>query len=188
MIYLLLTGRYLVAFVLFAAGVSKVRDRVHGVEVVERYGILPRWSVPAVAAFLPWCEVVLAVGLAAGIQPSLASLLACSLFAQFAAAIAWNVRKGKRFDCGCGIAEGPIGWDLVGRNILLGLIAVAVGDGPATGLSLWTGWTARTWSVPSPGKLIPVPLIVVIAIAAARCARTSWMAWRIPPTRALQDQ
>src|ERR1700722_7783495 len=88
MIYLLLTGRYVVAFVLFAAGVSKVRDRVHGVEVVERYGILPRWSVPAVAAFLPWCEVVLAAGLAAGIQPSLAGLLACALFAQFAAAIA----------------------------------------------------------------------------------------------------
>jgi uncharacterized membrane protein YphA (DoxX/SURF4 family) len=181
MIYLLIAGRYLVAFVLFIAAVSKIRDREHGVEIVRRYGILPRWSAPAVAALLPWCELALAISLLAGIQPSIASLLACVLFLQFAAAVAWNLRKGKSFDCGCGIAARPIGWDLVGRNILLGLISVAVGSGPPTGLSLWTGWTALSWPVPSTAELLPVPLTLVIVITAAHCARTGWTAWRVLP-------
>jgi uncharacterized membrane protein YphA (DoxX/SURF4 family) len=183
MVYLLLAARYLVAFVLLLAGISKIRDRQYGAEVVERYGILPRWSVPVVATFLPWGEIALAASLLGGVQPAFASLLACMLFLQFAAVVTWNLRKGKSFDCGCGIAAKPIGWDLVGRNILLGLIAVVVGFGPPTGLSLLPGWTALDRPVPSTAELLPVPLILAIVVTAARCARTGWTAWRALPAR-----
>ncbi len=178
MIYLLLASRWLLAIVLLAAGFSKVSNRAYGTEVFGRYGIVPDRLVPVGAALLPWCEIAVGAALAFGIQPALMAFIAAALFTAFALAVAWNLLHGRRFDCGCGFAESPISWSLFSRNILLAAIAGLIGAGPAAGLSLWTGWAARTWPVPVGWKLVPVPLTVLVAVGAARCARVGWEAWR----------
>ena len=73
-------------------------------------------------ALLVAVEIIIAAGALAGVAA--AFIAAGALLALYACAIAVSlVRDGALHDCGCGGPPQPISWWLVGRNLLLVVLA-----------------------------------------------------------------
>lgn len=163
-----LAARWVLTLVFVVAGLSKLLadSRQDRRLAIDNYGVLPQRMVWPAALALPWCEVTIGVLLAAGVAVSAVAALATVLLCAFAGAIGWQLRRGRRFDCGCGGVETPIGWPLVWRNLGLVALAIAAGLTPV-GLAVWPGWGVRTALTPA-SQLIPVPLLVVLAVMVGR--------------------
>lgn len=109
-----------IGFVFLMAGVDKLRHRVELVGVVANYRLLPGAAVAPVAALLPFVELAAGLLLLAGEHR--AAPAAAALLLLFAAAMAINVRRGRRdIDCGCGHSplRHRLSWWLVARNITM---------------------------------------------------------------------
>ena len=102
-------------------------DEFHG--VVRNFRLLPDAASGAVARVLPVIEVLVAIGLVVRPLAGAAALAAAVLLLVFAAALAINVLRGRpSIDCGClrqGLKQ-PVSWLLVGRNLALATLALAV--------------------------------------------------------------
>lgn len=110
-----------VALLLAIAGIDKLRHRDLLPGVIANYRLLPDTLVAPAALLLPVAELLVAVGLVAGIAP-LAPAAAISLLLLFAGAMAINIGRGRRhIDCGCGHAglKEQLGWGKVLRNLAL---------------------------------------------------------------------
>lgn len=113
------------ALLFFVAGIDKLRHRALLPGVIANYRLLPAALVAPAAAALPVVELVVAAGLLLGLVvalPPLAPLAAMALLLVFAAAMAINIRRGRRhIDCGCGHAglRQQLGWGQVVRNAVL---------------------------------------------------------------------
>lgn len=125
--------------------VHKLRDPARFRSALWDYQLLPPSSVDAAAALLTGLEGVLAVGLVVPATAPEAALAGAGLLLLYAAAIAWNLLRGRRdLDCGCGGAAGsqPLGPALVLRNLAtaaLFLLAAAPGGArPLTALDAFT--------------------------------------------------
>jgi hypothetical protein len=123
-----------VGLVFLAAGIAKLRHRGLLAGVIANYRLLPAGLVAPAALLLPPVELLVAVGLLVGNRP-LAVVAAIGLLLVFAAAMAVNIRRGRRhIDCGCGHAglRQQLGWPMVVRNLLmaavLGLRLAAPGE------------------------------------------------------------
>jgi hypothetical protein len=123
-----------VGLVFLFAAIGKLRHRDLLPGVIANYRLLPDVLVKPVALVLPVAELLVAAGLLLGNQPA-APLAAMALLLVFAAAMAINIRRGRRhIDCGCGHAglRQDLGWAMVGRNLImalaLGLRIVAPGE------------------------------------------------------------
>ncbi|WP_156254888.1 MauE/DoxX family redox-associated membrane protein [Sandarakinorhabdus oryzae] len=125
-----LTASVAVALLLAIAGIDKLRYRALLPGVIANYRLLPEVLVAPAAALLPVVELLVAVGLLAGIAPPpplaavilLAPLAAIALLLVFAGAMAINIGRGRRhIDCGCGHAglRQSLGWGQVLRNVAL---------------------------------------------------------------------
>src|SRR5579875_97483 len=172
MVQALLAGRWILALMLLCAGVAKLIDRARFAEAVANYAIVPSARVVAVAAALPIVETVLGIALALGLVPMISAACAGALLCGFALAMALNLARGRRGDCGCGGAlDGEIGWWLVARNVGLAAVAVAVAMGPA-GLAVWTGSVGGGGSHLRAGVLAPVPMTVIALLGAMRCVQS----------------
>jgi len=132
-----LTGAIGTGIVFVEAGLAKLRHRELVPGVVANYRLLPDSLVAPVAALLPVVELGLGLGLVAGVFTGgvlrLLGLPAAALFVLFAAAMAINIRRGRRaIDCGCGRSQlrQPLRWGLVVRNIVLAVL-VAIQALPA---------------------------------------------------------
>lgn len=127
-----LSIRVLTALVFLSAALGKVRHRLEFHGVVENYRLLPTIVVPVFAWLLPPVEAAVAVGLLFA-SPAWPEVIAAMLLILFAAAIAINVRRGRRhIDCGCfqSALKQTLSWTLAARNVgLATLLAV-----PATTL------------------------------------------------------
>jgi uncharacterized membrane protein YphA (DoxX/SURF4 family) len=155
-----------------AAGLAKIGKPSEFSATVRAYGIVPARLVPAAGRTLPVLELLLGLALVAGVLPRAAGLLAASAFVVFAAAMAWNLAHGRRFDCGCGISrETTISWRLVGRNVTLAVAALAAAAGPSGGLALVRG-SAPAASSPGDTTLIAIPMIVALLAVIARLVAT----------------
>ncbi|GIX17082.1 MAG: hypothetical protein KatS3mg119_1268 [Rhodothalassiaceae bacterium] len=142
---LAIAARGLLALLLLAAGMAKLKDGA-------RFDAAAIGYLPALAAWprlrlvargmLAVVELGLGAGLLAAAVPGAAGawIAACGLGAAalillYGGLIAAALMAGRRgFDCGCGGFAGrrqPVGWPLVLRNLLLAAIAV-VGTLPAT--------------------------------------------------------
>ena len=124
------------ALVFVSAASHKVRDLRSFEGTLAAYWILPtRWTAAAARA-LPFFEALVAVGLALDPSGVAAPAGACVLLVTYSAAIAVNLRRGRRaIDCGCGGGPRPIGSALLVRNGLLllaaaGLVALPVVSRP----------------------------------------------------------
>ncbi len=102
---------------------------------VSEYRLVPRPLLPTVTAGVLMTETALGIGLLAVGTGPLAPLAAAALLGIYTAAIAINLRRGRRdIDCGCAGFAGPqpIGRGLVLRNlVLIGLaLLCAAPSGP----------------------------------------------------------
>jgi uncharacterized membrane protein YphA (DoxX/SURF4 family) len=124
-----LTARLALALLFAAAAVHKLRHVASFRATLEGYALLPaQWIVPAGAAVIV-AELGIAIGLCLPPLSVSAALAAAALLAVYGAAIAINLRRGRRdIDCGCtGPARRqPIHPVLVARNAMLAGVALLV--------------------------------------------------------------
>ena len=101
---LLLGGRWVLAVVLIAAGVSKLsatsRRRLR--QAIRDYGVIPERLVAAASVVLPWLEVVSGIAVCIGIGLVITAGLVAAMFGAFGVATAWHVARGEGFDCRSG--------------------------------------------------------------------------------------
>ena len=146
-------GAVCVGLVFVVAACSKLRHRRLLSGVIANYRLLPDVLVAPVAAVLPFAELAIGLALIAG-EAIVAPALAIVLLLGFAAAMAINIKRGRRsIDCGCGQSHlrQTLNWGLVGRNLVLAAILsvrLAAGSAPtpvqiaialAAGLSIFVG-------------------------------------------------
>lgn len=119
-----LAGRVLLSATFIQAGVQKIRYHAQLAGVISNYKLLPAALVPVASWLLPPLE--LALGIALLVPSTGSALLAGCLLGLFTAAIMTNLIRGRtHIDCGCfqsGLRQ-ELGWELVGRNGVLVMIA-----------------------------------------------------------------
>jgi uncharacterized membrane protein YphA (DoxX/SURF4 family) len=178
---LLLGGRWLLAVVLVVAGLSKLSEpgRHRVAQAIRDYGALRERVVEPATALLPWLELSLGALLCVGVGLLITGCVVAIMMGAFAAVVGWHVARGHKFDCGCGSRATPIGWLLVGRNLMLGTVSLGVAVGPSGALAAWPGWGAAAVSG-SAASVIPVPLVTVLCLLALRLVMGSRHArvWR----------
>ncbi len=110
--WLALAARLYLAWVFLEACVHKIADPTAFAVDVATYGILPLWSVNAMAHVLPWIELLAAAMLILGFRVRAAALLVGGMMVMFLAALSIALAKGLDMSCGCfastGAAEDPI--------------------------------------------------------------------------------
>jgi len=93
--------RLLLAAVLGYAGAAKLRDPAAFAVAIENFDLVPSGLAALLAVYLPWLELLTAAGLLLPRWRAAAALIACALFAVFAAATALAWARGLDIDCGC---------------------------------------------------------------------------------------
>ncbi|TAJ72466.1 MAG: methylamine utilization protein MauE [Phenylobacterium sp.] len=129
------------ALLFLEAAIGKFADRSGFEGVVANYRVLPAPLVGPVARLLPPTEVLLAVGLLAGVLSPWPATAAAGLLLVFAAAMALNLRRGRAaIDCGCGRGglRQPLSWSRVARNVVLAGLLVVTAPPKTAGLADWS--------------------------------------------------
>ena len=157
--------RWLLAVLLLVAGAAKLGRSTVFADSVARYHLLPSWLVPIFARALPILECILGLMLATGIVVTPASIACAGLFGTFGGAVAVNLMRGERFDCGCGgSTASEISWRHVVQNAVLGGLSVFVAAVPSV-LTL-SGDTVV--NEPAANHLLTVPLGIILLCASSR--------------------
>lgn len=176
MLYVLIAARALLAVVLTASVLGKLRGgsaRRDFVSAVER--LAPGWSIKAlsppggprragaraVAAGVVAAEAATVALLLWPPAPALGLLGAVALLTAFTAALVGVLRRGDRVPCACfGTARTPVRPAHVVRNLLLaaagtaGLVATAAGPHPA-------GETAAVLAAAAAGAVAALPVLLL---------------------------
>jgi len=130
-----------------AAGLHKLTDLKMFERSVEAYDIVPRALIPLLGRLLPVLELALGASLLIARTRPAAAVFGALLLAGYGAAIAANLRRGRRdLDCGClGFgAQSQISSALVWRNAVAAVASLSVGLLPrAQRVSNWMD----TWTV-----------------------------------------
>ncbi|HXY97418.1 MAG TPA: MauE/DoxX family redox-associated membrane protein, partial [Steroidobacteraceae bacterium] len=112
------------ALLFASAALHKLRDLPAFTEVLRAYRVLPAAAV-RLAPLVPLAELLVAAGLTVSATRSGAGLGGAALLTAYAAAIAVNLRRGRRdLACGCGGPDDarPIAPWMVARNLMLALL------------------------------------------------------------------
>ena len=107
-------------FFLYAA-VPKIVEPLAFATSISHYGLMPNWSINAMALVLPWLELIAGVGLVIGYRTKTSALICGVLLIAFTSAVAWAVVQGLQIDCGC-FGEGrseAVSWEKVFTNSLM---------------------------------------------------------------------
>ena len=118
-----------IALLFASAGVHKLRDLRRFEEIFAAYGLVPASARLRVSWAVPVAEIGVAVGLLSDVCRPYAGAVGIFLLSGYAAAIAVNLRRGRRdLACGCGGPDErrPIAAWMVWRNILISLALAAV--------------------------------------------------------------
>ena len=101
-------ARLVVGGVWLVAGLLKVPDPAENVRAVRAYQLLPESLVPAVGYALPGVEILLGVGLLAGVLVRVNAVLSVVLLVAFVIGISSAWARGLSIECGCfGGGGGP---------------------------------------------------------------------------------
>jgi hypothetical protein len=114
-----------IALLFASAALHKLRDLQRFDEIFSAYGLLPRGRI---SWLVPLFEISVAAGLAIKVYRLYAAVLGMLLLTAYAAAIAVNLRRGRRdLACGCGGPDErrPIAAWMVWRNLLMALVLAA---------------------------------------------------------------
>lgn len=100
------------------AAVPKIIEPLAFATSIMHYGLIPSWSVNAVALVLAWLELLAGVGLIMGIRTRVQSLLCGGMLLIFTLAVAYAVVLGLKIDCGCFGESGgeEVSWIKVAKN------------------------------------------------------------------------
>lgn len=123
---ILLALRSLFALMLASAASHKLRDPARFRAVLAAYEVVPAQLVAGAAWMVAGIESLLALMVGFGAFLPLAGVGIALLMVTYAAAIEWNIRRGRAdIDCGCmgPSSRVPLGRGLVYRNLVLALSA-----------------------------------------------------------------
>ena len=166
-------ARLALALVFVVSAVTKLRDRSGFRTAVDAFGV-PAAAAPAVAAALPYLELVCALLLVlAAPAATLGAAGAALLLLAFTVAIVINLRQGKHPDCHCfgQLGSSRIGWPTVARNVAL-LVITAVGFAD-TGPSVAGELSAHSGRELAVGAAIALLLAVIAGMAGVLYALTT---------------
>ncbi len=138
----LLLARLLLAVVFIVAGLAKLADRAGSRQALIDFGV-PARLAPVLGILLPLAELAVAVALIPTAWAWWGALGALALLLLFAAAIGYNLARGRTPDCHCfgQLHSAPVGWSTLVRNLVLAVVAgFVVGLGRTT-----TGASAVDW-------------------------------------------
>jgi uncharacterized membrane protein YphA (DoxX/SURF4 family)/peroxiredoxin len=124
----LLLGRMILSLVFLVAGVAKVGHSARTRQTLLEFGA-PKPLTATLAWLLPITELSVGAALVPARTAWWGAAGALVLLVLFLIAIWWNLARGRRPDCRCfgQIRPAPIGWKLVGRNlVLVGLAGVTL--------------------------------------------------------------
>jgi|ERR1700722_5067079 len=134
-----------VALLFASAGAHKLRDLARFDEIFSAYGLMPVIPRVRISRLVPFVEIAIAAGLAVKASRPYSAALGIILLSGYAAAIAVNLRRGRRdLACGCGGPDErrPIAAWMVWRNLLIALaVAAAFAPWTARPLNLTDGFT-----------------------------------------------
>jgi peroxiredoxin len=169
---LLLAARLILAAVFLISGISKLFDLAGAQAAMRSFGV-PESMTRSGGILLPIVEIVIAVLLIPVATAKWGALLAFILLAVFIASIAYNLSKGRKFDCHCfgELTTSEIGPSTLARNAVLAVLAAFVGYegfaannvGPAINEAA-SGMDAFQW-------VILVLGLIILAVLAAE----SWL-------------
>jgi len=95
------TLRFVLAMVFLFAALPKVLDPTGFVDAIEGFRLMPRPAAWLAAFWLPWLEIVAAIGLMVPPAERAARLLYGGLLVAFIAVLASAALRGLDVDCGC---------------------------------------------------------------------------------------
>ena len=118
--------RVAVGVLFVATGAAKLRVGPAAVmRGIGAYKLLPeRWTALLGRSLGP-AELLVGVMLVLGVGTPVAAITGVVLLVMFNVAIGAALRRGRRNDCGCGVAEMPISRRLIARNTALILLLVS---------------------------------------------------------------
>lgn len=124
--------RFVLATIFVLAGTAKLARRREFAEAVRNYQLLPVWASEVVSRSLPPGELIVGVLLLLGVAPVPVAAVAAFCLLAFSVAIAMNLLRGRRIDCGCFglVADSQLTWSSVGQNALLLSAALLVAARP----------------------------------------------------------
>jgi uncharacterized membrane protein YphA (DoxX/SURF4 family) len=127
------------------AAVPKIIEPLAFATSIMHYGLIPSWSVNAVALVLAWLELLAGVGLIMGIRTRVQSLLCGGMLLIFTLAVAYAVVLGLKIDCGCFGESGgeEVSWIKVAKNSAMILGCAYLWWSPRSVLSLDHGLWGR---------------------------------------------
>jgi hypothetical protein len=139
-----------VCLLMLRAGLHKVGHQNDFQGVLADYGLLPEATLRPAAIALPTLEILAAAALCLSESRAFGVALAGGLLLVYAAAMSAALWQGRtEIDCGCGGAPSPIGWVLVGRNLLLAAALAPAGLGVGDWRNL--GEAGVGWAIPLVG-------------------------------------
>ena len=169
---LLLAARLILAAVFVVSGVSKLFDLSGSQAAMRSFGVPERFTRAGGIA-LPIAELVIAVLLIPAATAQWGALLALILLGVFIAGIAYNLSRGRKFDCHCfgQLTTSEIGPSTLIRNAVLAVLAAFVAisgfvnndPGPAL-TEVFSGLSTFEW----------VMLVVAVVLLAA-LAGVAWL-------------
>lgn len=121
-----LGARVFIGLLLVWSSIPKLSARDEFEAAVRNYQLLPPKLVRPVARAVPSAELTLGMALAVGALTLPAAILAAAMLIVFATAVAVNLARGRRIDCGCAGISAPreITWGLVARDIVLAALVL----------------------------------------------------------------
>ena len=135
------------------AAVPKIIEPLAFATSIMHYGLIPSWSVNAVALVLAWLELLAGVGLISAFVSCLVmcfrtrvqSLLCGGMLLIFTLAVAYAVVLGLKIDCGCFGESGgeEVSWIKVAKNSAMILGCAYLWWSPRSVLSLDHGLWGR---------------------------------------------
>lgn len=144
--WLSLVVRVFIGGYFVVAAVPKIIEPLAFATSIMHYGLIPSWSVNAVALVLAWLELLAGVGLIMGIRTRVQSLLCGGMLLIFTLAVAYAVVLGLKIDCGCFGESGgeEVSWIKVAKNSAMILGCAYLWWSPRSVLSLDHGLWGRS--------------------------------------------
>ncbi len=164
--------------VFLLAGLAKLPRRDEFERAVLNYDLLPRSAARIVGRWLPLGEVAAAVLLGVGVAIAPVTSFLAILLAVFIAAVALNLLRKKKMECGCfGSSGAPrqMTWWVVARNALLLAMTVLILASPPASLTLWPGWATAGSRAVTNDEAAAMLITATVAVLAALVAQESWM-------------
>lgn len=127
-----------IAAVLLTGAWSKQSDPALFLAALDNYRLVPARALAFTARLLPLLETTAGALLLVPAARPVAAALALALLALVTLAVAINLRRGRRIDCGCGGTDAlPLSWALVARNLLLCAASVTAAAPTVPRASVW---------------------------------------------------